>query len=144
MHISFANCAFKTIADEHIAIIHAPSLKVAAFAAVRTLDDVTLISEATARAIHRLKQEEESEQEEIISCTASSTQFVTVMMRPALAQLLHVYLSIWIPFVNKVCQRNFQGWTLTNRQIFTIVGTEDFKGFTGIVRVQMPIRNLLV
>ena len=84
-------------------------LKVAAFAVVRTLDDVTLISEATARAIHRLKQEEESEQEEIISCTASSTQFVTVMMRPALAQLLHVYLSIWIPFVNKVCQRNFAG-----------------------------------
>ena len=84
-------------------------LKVAAFAAVRTLDDVTLISEATARAIHRLKQEEESEQEEIISCTTASTQFVTVMMCPALAQLPHVYLSIWIPFVNKVCQRNFVG-----------------------------------
>ena len=53
---------------------------VAAFAAVRTLDDVTIISEATARAFHRLKQEEESEREEIISCTASSTPFATVMM----------------------------------------------------------------
>ncbi len=84
-------------------------LKLAAFAAVRTLDDVTLISEATARAIHRLKREEESEQEETISCTASSTLFVKVMMRPALSQLIHAYLSIWIAFVNKVCQRNFVG-----------------------------------
>ena len=33
---------------------------VAASAAVRTLDDVTIISEATARALHRLKQEEET------------------------------------------------------------------------------------
>lgn len=33
---------------------------VAAFAAVRTFDDVTIMSEATARAFHRLKQEEES------------------------------------------------------------------------------------
>ncbi|KAL3159865.1 hypothetical protein ABBQ38_010265 [Trebouxia sp. C0009 RCD-2024] len=43
--------------------------------AVRTLDDVTIISEATARAFHRLKQEEESEREETICCTASSTPF---------------------------------------------------------------------
>jgi len=50
------------------------------FSAVRTLDDLTLISEATARAIHRLKQEEESEQEEILSCTASTTPFIKVMM----------------------------------------------------------------
>ena len=84
-------------------------LKLAAFAAVRTLDDVTLISEATARAIHRLKREEDSEQEETISCTASSTPFVKVMMRPALSQLIHAYLSIWIAFVDKVYQRNFVG-----------------------------------
>ncbi|KAL0043010.1 hypothetical protein WJX79_006652 [Trebouxia sp. C0005] len=44
-------------------------------AAVRTLDDVTIISEATARAFHRLKQEEESEQEETTCCTTSSTPF---------------------------------------------------------------------
>lgn len=81
-------------------------LKLPAFAAVRTLDDVTLISEATARAIHRLKREEDSEQEETISCTASSTPFVKVMMRPALS---HAYLIIWVAFVDKVCQRNFVG-----------------------------------
>ena len=51
---------------------------VAAFATVHTLDDVTIISEATARAFHRLKQEEESEREETICCTASSTPFATV------------------------------------------------------------------
>ena len=53
---------------------------VVAFAAVRTLDDVTIFSEATARAFLRLKQEEESEREETICCTASSTPFATVMM----------------------------------------------------------------
>ena len=53
---------------------------VGTFAAVRTLDDVTIISEATARAFHRLKQEEESEREETICCTASSTPFAMVMM----------------------------------------------------------------
>ncbi|DBA80494.1 TPA: hypothetical protein ACH3X1_007766 [Trebouxia sp. C0004] len=53
--------------------------------AVRTLDDVTIISEATARAFHRLKQEEESEREETICCTASSTPFA---MAEAAAQRL--------------------------------------------------------
>ncbi len=75
--------------------------EIAAFAAVRTLDDVTLISEATARAIHRLKQEE-SEQEENISCTASSTPSVKVMMRPALTQLIHDYPGVC--FQDRLCQ----------------------------------------
>ena len=61
--------------------VYGMCLKLVAFTGVRTLDDVTLISEATARAIHRLKREEESEQEETISCTASSTPFVKVKMR---------------------------------------------------------------
>jgi len=56
---------------------------------VRTLDDLTLISEATARAIHRLKQEEESEQEEILSCTASTTPFIKVMMLPHFVAATH-------------------------------------------------------
>ncbi|DBB05593.1 TPA: hypothetical protein ACH3X1_012537 [Trebouxia sp. C0004] len=47
-------------------------------AAVRTLDDVTIISEATARAFHRLQQEKESEREETICCTASSTPLAMV------------------------------------------------------------------
>ncbi len=59
-------------------------------AGVRTLDDVTIISEATARAIHRLKQEEESEREEVISCTASTTPFVRVMI----CLILHVHMNI--------------------------------------------------
>ena len=53
---------------------------VAAFAAMLTLDDVTIISEATARAFHRLTQEEESEREETICGTASSTPLAMVMM----------------------------------------------------------------
>ena len=88
------------------------NLKLAAVAAVRTLDDVTLISEAIARAVHRLKREEESEQEETISCTASSTTFVKVMMRPALTQLIYM----WIAFVNMVCQRNSVGLELLPSQ----------------------------
>ena len=80
-------------------------LKLPAFAAVRTLDDVTLISEAIARAFHRLKQEADSKQE--VSYTASSTPLIEVKMRPALSQLVYAQFSIWFAFVNKLCQRNF-------------------------------------
>ena len=76
-------------------------LKLAASAAVRTLGGVTLISEAIARAIHRLKKEEEREQEETISCTASSTSFAKVMLRRALTQMIHAFLFSALPSSTK-------------------------------------------
>ena len=51
-----------------------------ASAGEQTLDHATLVAEATARAVLRLDREEESEQEQTISCTASSTSFAKVMM----------------------------------------------------------------
>ena len=81
-------------------------MQVEMHAAVRTLDDVTIISEATARAIQRLKQEEESEQEQTISCTASSTPFPKPMMCPtwlqlSISELLTDFLRLHICYIDK-------------------------------------------
>ena len=59
---------------------------IAAFAGMQT-EDVTLLSEAIARAILRLERKEESEREQTISCTTSSTPFAKVVMRLTLLQL---------------------------------------------------------
>lgn len=60
---------------------------VAALAVVGTLDDVTIISEGSARAIQRSKQEKESAREQTINCTASSRPFATVVLCLTLLQL---------------------------------------------------------
>ena len=75
-------------------VIYTPKLLFCA--GVRTLDDVTIISQATAQAIHILKQEEEGEREEIISCTTSTTPSVRVMI---CLTLLHLHMNIdTVPF----------------------------------------------